>query len=207
MFPGSRHSRRLFGTGLIALSLLAGQMAEAARLTSQGVRETARIEAVKPAWPVPNDRHQVFYLQRSSNSNTVVYALRFDAAGNLDSRNPVHVYWRRYNTDGAYKPLKFVEQKFAYGVNTRRGQQPGTFVVTLKPLPEIPIYLQQTAPFKVTVQTRIGGRVARPVYAFVQLDESGAIPRVTSLQLHGRDLKTGRAIAETFSVSGGAITK
>lgn len=207
MFARFRHTGRILGAGLIAFSLLTGHVAQAGQISSQGVRETASIQAVRPDWPVPNDQHQVFYLQRSSNSNTVVYGLRFDKAGMLDATAPVHAYWRRYNTDGAYKPLKFVEKQFAYGVNSRRGKTAGTFVVTLKPLPQIPITLRQTGPFKVDVQMRIGGRAAKPVYAFVELDESGAFPKVVALQIHGRDIATGRALAETFSVTGGAINR
>jgi len=181
--------------------------AEAAQLQSLRITETAKLQKIQPDWPVPGERNQVFYIQRSSNSNTVVYTVRFDSAGNLDRKNPVAVYWRRYNTNGARKALKYIEAAFAYGVKARPRDTAGAFDVTLKSLPQIPMLLRQTGPGTAELLVRIGGRTARPVYGYVQLDESGLIPKVTGLFLHGIDLATGRALTEEFTVSGGAILK
>lgn len=189
----------------LGLCALAAPMAEAAQLTSIKVTETAKIPALRPDWPIPREPNQVFYLQRSSNSNTVVYTALFDAAGNLDPDRPGQVYWRRYNTDGVRKALKSVERRFAYGFNTRKTNTPGEFIMTLKALPEIPLLLRQTAPGKAALYGKVGGKTVRVVYAFVTLDESGLIPKVTDLSIHGIDPASGRAISETFRVNGGAI--
>lgn len=193
---------------LAAIVLVTGPgPASAAKLTSLGIQETATVPAVKPRWPVPAEPNQLFYLQRSTNSNTVVYTALFDEAGNLRADKPAQVYWRRYNTDGARKALKPVERRFAYGVNIRNGKAPGTYRVTLKPLPELPMTLIQIAPGRAELRATLGGRVVRPVYAHVSVDETGLIPRVTGLLISGIDVATGRAVTETFSVSGGAISQ
>ncbi len=189
---------------LFAAFLPAAQ-APAAQLKSVHVTESATLPAIRPDWPVPREPNQVFYLQRSTNSNTVVYTALFDAEGNLRADRPGQVYWRRYNTDGARKPLKPIEQHFAYGVNVRPRDAPGEFTVTLKPLPQFPMLLRQTGPGKAELLASLGGRTVRAAYAFVTVDESGLIPRVTQLSIHGIDPATGRAVSETFSVAGGAI--
>lgn len=180
---------------------------DAARLRSVQVAETAILPAIRPDWPIPREANQLFYLQRSSNSNTVVYTALFDSAGNLRAKRPAQVYWRRYNTTGERKALKAIEQRFAYGMNIKPRKTTGEYTVTLKPLPELPMVLRQTAPGKAELIAMIGGRQVRAVYAFVTVDESGLVPKVTTLSVHGVDRATGKAITEVFSVSGGAINQ
>jgi hypothetical protein len=194
----------LLGAGAGALALPLALPAGAATLRSVKVTSSAQLPAFRPEWPVPNEPNQLFYLQRSSNSNTVVYTALFDGAGNLAQDRPGQAYWRRYNTDGARKPLKPLEERFAYGVNLRP-RAPGEWVVTLKPLPEIPMLLRQTGPGRAELLANIGGRETRAVYAFVEIDESGLIPSVAGFWLTGRDTATGRYLTEQYSVSGGQI--
>lgn len=192
----------------VALSVVAApDPGVAARLQSVKVTEAAAMPAIRPDWPVPREPNQLFYLQRSSNSNTVVYTAVFDANGILRAKKPAQVYWRRYNTTGERKALKAIEQRFAYGVNIRRRKTPGEYTVTLKPLPELPMILRQTGPGKAELIAMIGGRQVRAVYAFVTVDETGLIPKVTALSVHGIDTVTGTAISEVFTVSGGSINQ
>ncbi len=53
----------------------------------------------------------------------------------------------------------------------------------------------------------IGGRLVRPVYGFVGVDESGFLPRVTGFSIHGVDPATNRGVSEYFTVSGGEFTE
>ena len=59
------------------------------------------VGAPRPDYPVPptSDKH-LFYLQRSTNANTVVYDANFSGSGRLDHFRPVTVYWLRYHTTG-----------------------------------------------------------------------------------------------------------
>ena len=186
---------------------LAPTPADAARLTSVKVSEASKLPVIRPDWPIPNEPNQVFYLQRSLNSNTVVFTALFDGNGILKKKRPAQVYWRRYNTTGERKPLKVIEQRFAYGMNMSRGDVAGEYDVSLKPLPDFRMRLVQKGPGKAELLTRIGGRDARAVYAFVTVDDTGLIPKVIALSVHGIDLATGRAISETFSVVGAPVDK
>jgi hypothetical protein len=190
---------------LVAALLAAGAPADAASMQSVKVVESAKLPIVRPDFPIPAEPNQLFYLQRSTNSNTVIYAARFDANGNLDARNPVAVYWRRYNTTGERKPLKRIERLFAYGVNVTPRETEGEFTVTLKPAGNLPLLLRQTGPGKAEALAKVGDRTVRLAYIFLTVDESGLVPSVTGLSGYGIDIRTGRAIAETFAVSGGTI--
>ncbi|MEM9852255.1 MAG: DUF4833 domain-containing protein, partial [Pseudomonadota bacterium] len=174
---------------------------EAVDLSSVATSDDSSLPKVRPNWPVPNDRGQLFYLQRSTNPNTIVYAVRFDAAGNIDARNPAAVYWRRFADRGEAKSLKRIEIP-VFGVNVRRLND-GDYSVTLKRLPQIPMRLRQTGPGQAELWARIAGRTVRPIYAHALIDESGLIPRVTGFSIFGRDPTTGRYVGETFRVRGG----
>ncbi len=179
--------------------------ARAAQLQKVRVARNGTLPLMRPDWPVPQEPHQLLFLQRSMNANTIIFAARYDGAGNLAWPDPVHVYWRRYNTDGARKPLKPIERMMAYGVNVRRRAQPGQFDVSLKPLPQLSFLLLQTGPGQSQALARIGGQKARPVYAYATVNDDGLIPSVTGLSVHGLLPNGGGAISEYFSVSGGRL--
>ena len=185
--------------------LAAGSQADAAKLRSVRVTETPNLPVIQPGWAIPAEPNQQFYLQRSSNANTVVYTARFDENGNLHAKKPIQVYWRRYNTTGERKALKPIEQRFAYGVNVKPRQVSGEFSVTLKPLPEMQMILRQTGPGRAELIATVGGRDVQARYAYVSVDETGLIPRVTGLSVHGIDMDTGKAVSEYFTITGGII--
>jgi hypothetical protein len=71
-------------------------------------------------FPVPaGNARQLFYLQRTSNTNTIVYELNYKK-GKLDENNPVHVFWIRYAEKGQRAELSFIQRVFAYGVKIKQ---------------------------------------------------------------------------------------
>lgn len=85
------------------------------------------IPVVRPDFPEPDEPGMLFYLQRSTNSNTIVYAANFLDDGTLDPDEPVVAYWRRFNTTGERKPLKMIEDNFAFGIRAQATDDPNVF--------------------------------------------------------------------------------
>lgn len=194
--------RRGFLAGLAALAAAPASAAPNVRTAGIVVRDSLPVE--RPEFPTPSDPDMLFYVQRSMNANTVVYAANFRADGTLDPRRPVQAFWRRFNTTGERKPLGFMEDRFAFGVRTRRIRE-GEFEIRLVAYPERTMIVRQSGPGGATVEMRMGARVVRPVYVYVELDEGGLIPSVTGLKFFGRDIADGKAVIETSTVSGGDI--
>jgi phosphatidylglycerophosphate synthase len=74
-------------------------------------------------FPVPKQYDNLlFYLQRTPNTNTVMYELNIDKkTGQLDGDDPVHVYWIRYTEPGKpKKELNFIQRKYAYGLKVKK---------------------------------------------------------------------------------------
>ncbi len=147
--------------------------------------ETRSLPVVRPDTPIPDDPGQVLYLQRSTNRNTVVYAARFDAAGMLDPREPIVVYWRRYEEQGQTRALTVVERQLAYGLRFRPGAEAGTFRVSFRAVPGMEMTLRQTAPFRAALHGTQGDRSVRLIYGHLEVIE-GLIPRVTELRFFGQ---------------------
>lgn len=71
-------------------------------------------------FPVPAGiPNQLFYLQRTSNANTIVCELNIKN-GVLNEDEPAHVFWIRYGDKGQRAELNFIQRKFAYGIKTTK---------------------------------------------------------------------------------------
>jgi hypothetical protein len=103
---------KLVATVVLLLSaLLAGQPAAA----------TPRQGQPMLTFPVPTGiANQLFYLQRDPNTNTVIYQLNVNRAGQVDEDEPIKVFWIRYTEQGIHKDLNFIQRKFAYGLSAKK---------------------------------------------------------------------------------------
>jgi len=69
-------------------------------------------------FPVPRGNpKQLFFLQRSQNTNTVVYELNIKN-GILDPISPVHIFWICYAERSQKEELTSLQRQHAYGVTT-----------------------------------------------------------------------------------------
>ena len=179
----------------LILAMLVALPAQA-RDFSSSVGESAEIAHLRPEFKVPDEPNQLFYVQRSPNSNTVVYAAKLDAQGNFDSRAPVEAFWRKFNIDGSKQPLNFFERMSAYGVNmnARKAGQPITF--TIAALPQRQLTLRLDAKHRPEATMQIGGRSVKVAYVYLEVVEGGLIPSVPSLDIFGTDIASGKAVHE-----------
>tara|TARA_R110002096_G_scaffold86792_1_gene199505 strand:- start:17444 stop:18742 length:1299 start_codon:yes stop_codon:yes gene_type:complete len=69
----------------------------------------------------PKNNKMMFYLQRTPNTNTIVYALNYDKNSNLHESNPIKVYWIRYTEKGhPTRDLNYIQKIFAYGIKAKK---------------------------------------------------------------------------------------
>ena len=179
----------------VLIALLAALPAQA-RDFSSSVSESNEIVHLRPEFKVPDEPHQLFYVQRSPNANTVVYAAKLDTKGDFDSRTPVEAFWRKFNIDGSKKSLNFIERMMAYGVRaaTRKASQP--IVFTIAALPERKLTLSWDAQHRPQATMAIGNRTVKLAYVYLQVEEGGLMPDVPSLDIVGTDIANGKAIRE-----------
>lgn len=191
--------------GLVILANSAPSIAKSPRFKTVSISISNSLPKVRPRFKIPNDPNQLMYLQRSMNANTVVYAVQYLDNGKINPRNPVRVYWRRFNSGGEARALKYFERQIAFGVTVRKGAQAGSYSIEFKALKRRKITLRETGPYQVELVGKIGSHQVTPIYIYVDLDESGLISKVIGLRFFGRDIDTGKYITEVISVSGGEI--
>ncbi len=163
--------------------------------TSQ-ISEGSEIPKLRPEFKVPDEPNQLFYVQRSPNSNTVIYAARLDAKGNLDRSTPVEGFWRKFNIDGSKQPLNFIERAMAYGVrlDSRKTGKPVTFSIAALPERKVTVSLDNQHQPQALMQ--IGSHLVKVAYVYLQVVEDGLLPKIPSLDIFGTDIASGKAIHE-----------
>lgn len=160
------------------------------------IAESGAITRLRPEFKTPDEPNQLFYVQRSPNSNTVIYAARLDASGALDRREPVEAFWRKFNIDGSRQPLNFIERLMAYGVRAARADKTGPVTFTIAALPERRITLALDANKRPQALIQVGPHTVKLAYVYLHVVEGGLMPEVPSFDIFGTDIATGKAIHE-----------
>lgn len=146
---------------------------------------------------VPDDANVMFYIQKNTNPNTVVYALKLGPDGKINPEDPMEVFWRRYQEDGARKELGWLEKTFAFDFKVKAvAGKENIYAFSLIAMKDKKIYVTQNKSGKPNVFMKIAGKTARLERIYVMVDDSKRIQSVDSMELFGRDYKTGKLIYE-----------
>lgn len=160
------------------------------------------IFAAEKEFPVPPSApNRLFYIQRSNNTNTVIYEANLLNNQRLNPDEPVNVYWIRYADRGQREPLSLFQWKMAYGYKHQAvNRQDDGYEIHLNAFKKRTIWvdLQQGKPVAFTT---INGRKACLRKVFVQLEsESGLVPKVQYVELFGVDPVAGVPVYERIRV-------
>ncbi|EEY60068.1 uncharacterized protein PITG_12348 [Phytophthora infestans T30-4] len=140
-----------------------------------------------------------FIIQRSNNSNTVVYAACKSSNGkSLDPTTPIKVYWIMYEKDGnPREDLNMIERNTAYGVSSKPSDVPGEHLASVASLRDRDCVLRLDKHGNVMALTTINGKkgmILRRV--FVQMTTSWGIPTVDHVDIFGVDPVTLEPVYE-----------
>lgn len=151
-------------------------------------------------FPIPPETPtRLFFIQRSTNPNTVVYEARLRADGKLDTEQPIDAYWLRYATTGERRALNFTERNFAYGpiAEPDAGETAGaSWAVRFAGYGGRDIRLRMDANGRPVLLAQVAGRRARLVSSYLHVEEGRWWPSVTAADVYGVDLATGAALHE-----------
>jgi hypothetical protein len=132
----------------------------------------------------------LFTIERSKNANVVQYDIRLTAEGTPDPERPITGYWVRKAEDGRKKPLKWIEEKLAYGFEARYDSQQDVIFLKMVADGDRPIRVYRHEGYY-CAETRIEGRPAFIQTIYVKSTETALLPRVDFIDFNGIDVETG----------------
>jgi phosphatidylglycerophosphate synthase len=174
--------------------------------TQPGTVPIAKPVAVKTVvdpqdtFPVPSGNpNQLFYLQRTTNTNTIVCELNYAKNGQLDEESPVHVFWIRYPEGGMRKELNYIQRVFAYGIKAS-SQGNGTYKLHFVSYRKQTLWLMPSQKDnKYHVYATINQKQAQLNRIFIKVD-GGSFwsPNIVYMEMKGTDVATGKEVVERF---------
>jgi len=154
-------------------------------------------------FPVPKGiKHQLFYVQKTPNPNTIVYELNFSKSGQLDEENPVHVFWIRYKEAGQRAELSFIQRTFAYGIKSKMLGN-GKYELRFVSYKKKPLYLiKSQSDNQYHVYASIGQKFAILHRVYLKINSGGSFwsPNIEYIELKGIDPATGKEVVERNKV-------
>lgn len=136
-------------------------------------------------FPVPSGiSNQLFYLQRTPNTNTIVCELNLKN-GKLDTQTPIHVFWLRYGDKGQREELDYIQRKFAYGISNRKIAE-NQYELNFVSYKKYKMYLQLAADGKFHVYTLINKKMCILNKIYIEI-KGGTfwVPHVEYVEISG----------------------
>lgn len=148
--------------------------------------------------PAKSSAH-LFYIQRSGNTNTIMYDANLTADSKIASSDPIKPYWIRFAENGQKKDLSYIQRKFAYGVESRKLQHPNEFEFNIVSYSKKKLKLTLNQDGKPIALTKINGKTAILNKVFIKMDPGTMLsftPDIKYVELFGSDPVSGEKIYE-----------
>lgn len=182
---GGSGSRNVASLALVLAATAALAVAPAVVKAAGGDDEAA-------SFPVPTGiKNMMFYVQRTPNTNTIVYELNYDENGVLDEDKPIHIFWIRYADKGERKELNYIQRKFAYGLKVKKLEK-DKYDLRFVAYEKRPLMLLKAGDGKYYVFAQINGKRSVLKRIYIKID-GGTFwhPNVIYIELKGYDAETG----------------
>jgi phosphatidylglycerophosphate synthase len=192
-------TKLMIGVGIVLVTSMAFTNRTAVmKLSPAHLHNTPVSMDPQDTFPIPSgNANQLFYLQRTSNTNTIVCELSLNGRGQLNEESPVHVFWIRYQEGGGKKELSYIQRVFAYGIKSKPAGN-GNHNMHFVSFKKQQLLLSKSArDNKYHVYTTINQRQAQLSRIFVKVD-GGSFwsPNVVYMELKGIDPVTGKEVME-----------
>jgi phosphatidylglycerophosphate synthase len=157
---------------------------------------------IMDTFPVPpGNPNQLFYLQRTSNKNTIVCDLNLNN-GVLNKTQPVHVYWIRYSDQGQRQELSYIQRTFAYGIQSTALPGNDGYEMHFAGSKKHSFYLvKSAADNKYNVYTTVNAKKIILKRIFIKLNGGSFwMPKVEYVEIRGIDTINGKEITDRLKI-------
>lgn len=142
----------------------------------------------------PFSKRTQFYLQRTTDANTIVYDLNFEN-GRLNDKYPIKPYWIRYTENGVKKDLSGIQNKYAFGVKSTRVHAKH-YKLEFAGYNKIPLHLKQLSDGNFQTSVTVDGSelILQRLYIHIEPGGSYWSPNIGYIEFMGRDVASGRSV-------------
>ncbi|WP_317897868.1 DUF4833 domain-containing protein [Aurantibacillus circumpalustris] len=151
-------------------------------------------------FPVPvGFKKMIFYVQRTLNTNTIIYELNYDADSTLNKTEPVNCHWIRYDEKGEVTELSYFQKKYAYGLNAVLIDATKLiYKLNFVSYKKRDIFLSKAATgHSYKAYMVINGKLSYIEKIFVQIDGGTFwLPHISFVEIKGYDIATGKPVLE-----------
>ncbi len=148
-----------------------------------------------------NTVKQILYIQRSSSPNTVVYDLNFDEQGNINKKDPVDIYWRKFSRGGERKDLNYIQRRFAYGLKVKQLDHNKYQVKFVSYDKFVAIIQKSYLSDEFSAIAEVNGKEIelRRIFIIMEEGESMWFPKIEAIVIEGVDPYSGIEIKEKIT--------
>ncbi len=154
------------------------------------------------SYPTPPDgKNRLFYIQRTGNTNTIVYDANVSGSQAFKESEPVNIYWLRYADGGGAQGLSYVQRTFAYGVKFQKISGVNEYDFHLVSYSKKKFRLAFDAEGNPYATIEVNGRKMKLDRIFVKIDKNTTFtltPKVEYVEFWGKDPISGAALHEKF---------
>lgn len=154
------------------------------------------------SFPQPKDiKNMLFYVQRTLNTNTIIYELNTNEGGELNTKDPIKFYYINYANHSEVEPVSSVQKKYAYGIQVKLiDKDKQSYAFSFNSFKDKPLYLMQSAKDKkFHVFCYINKQLAVLNNVFVKMESNFVgFPHVREINLLGTGVAKNDDLVETF---------
>lgn len=151
-------------------------------------------------FPVPSFNNQTqFYLQRTTDANTIMYDLNFKN-GILNEKEPIKPYWIRYTEKGVKKNLSSIQNNYAFGVKSTKLKD-GRFKLSFAGYGKVPLYLKQLSNGTYQTSVQLDGQEMILQRLYIHIEPGGTFwsPNIGYIEFKGREIASGRSVQKRIN--------
>lgn len=138
----------------------------------------------------------LFKIERSKDANEIFYDINLEKTGTLSITEPIYPYWRRQTEGGAIKPLTWIQQHYAYGLEyIYSSENYAKFHFVSYKKRDFVLKKDSSGDFKVF--TQLNNKEVEVNRIFIQIDGGTFwFPKISKVELHTNDPVTNKNIVE-----------
>jgi len=151
-----------------------------------------------PAHGAEPPGRRLFIIERSVNSNIVVYDANVIEGKALNGARPVDAYWIMRELGGRREELNYIEKRRAYGFDIEKVREGSHYRMAIRSFRDRPIsiVLEKNRPRAVM---EINGRRGYLSRIFIASAGSAIVPLIDHVVLYGVDMVTGEPLREKIN--------